>query len=402
VVPVYELGAFPDARPYFTMKLVKGRTLAALLEGRQDPTEDLPRILAIFEQVCQTIAYAHARGVIHRDLKPSNVMVGAFGEVQVMDWGLAKVGARQSSDDTAETAEAGQSVIRTARSESDADASLAGSVLGTPAYMAPEQASGELHCIHARVDVFGLGAILCQILTGDPAYTGRTRREVLRKAALGDLADARSRLDGCAADGELIALAKACLSAEPQDRPADAGVVAAAMTAYQGGVQRRLRAAELAQVEAEARAERERAVAAHERRARRLTAVLAGSLILTAAVVAATWRWIEHDRATRASALADRVGRALQEATRLRGQAQRSATGELSVWAEAVAAARHAREFLGDGGDAALRRQVDGLLTTLRAEEAAAREESRAAAADRRLLDRLTDVRSAREDDLYG
>ena len=91
IVPVYELGAFPDLRPYFTMKLVKGRTLSALLAEREPPTHDLPRFLAIFESICQTMAYAHARGVIHRDLKPSNVMVGSFGEVQVMDWGLAKV-----------------------------------------------------------------------------------------------------------------------------------------------------------------------------------------------------------------------------------------------------------------------------------------------------------------------
>ena len=91
IVPVYELGAFADRRPYFTMKLVKGRTLAALLAARQSPAHDLPRFLGIFEAMCQTWAYAHARGVIHRDLKPSNVMVGSFGEVQVMDWGLAKV-----------------------------------------------------------------------------------------------------------------------------------------------------------------------------------------------------------------------------------------------------------------------------------------------------------------------
>ena len=91
VVPVYELGALADRRPYFIMKLVKGRTLADLLAARLDPADDQPRVLGIFLQVCQTVAYAHARGVIHRDLKPSNVMVGSFGEVQVMDWGLAKV-----------------------------------------------------------------------------------------------------------------------------------------------------------------------------------------------------------------------------------------------------------------------------------------------------------------------
>jgi hypothetical protein len=83
VVPVYELGMFPDARPYFSMKLVQGRTLETLLNLRSDPGADRERFLAIFEQVCQTMAYAHARGVVHRDLKPSNVMVGTFGEVQV-------------------------------------------------------------------------------------------------------------------------------------------------------------------------------------------------------------------------------------------------------------------------------------------------------------------------------
>ena len=91
VVPVYALGRLPDGRPYFSMKLVKGRTLAALMAERKEPGQDRPRFLAVFEQVCQTLAYAHSKDVIHRDLKPANIMVGAFGEVQVMDWGLAKV-----------------------------------------------------------------------------------------------------------------------------------------------------------------------------------------------------------------------------------------------------------------------------------------------------------------------
>src|SRR5262245_747236 len=91
VVPVYELGCADDGRPYFTMKLVKGVTLAKLLKERASPVQDRPRFLKVFEQVCQAVAYAHAKGVIHRDLKPANIMVGAFGEVQVMDWGLAKV-----------------------------------------------------------------------------------------------------------------------------------------------------------------------------------------------------------------------------------------------------------------------------------------------------------------------
>src|SRR5262249_35717626 len=90
VVPVYDVGRFGD-RPFFTMKLVKGRTLATILRERADASVDRPRLLGIALQVAQTLAYAHSRGVIHRDLKPANIMVGAFGEVQVMDWGLAKV-----------------------------------------------------------------------------------------------------------------------------------------------------------------------------------------------------------------------------------------------------------------------------------------------------------------------
>ncbi len=91
IVPVYQLGRLEDQRPFFAMKLVQGQTLADLLAGRTDPAAGRERLLAIFEQVCQTMAYAHSRRVIHRDLKPSNIMVGPFGEVQIMDWGLAKV-----------------------------------------------------------------------------------------------------------------------------------------------------------------------------------------------------------------------------------------------------------------------------------------------------------------------
>src|SRR5262245_13091122 len=90
IVPVHDLGELPDGRPFFVMKLVHGQTLAALLAARATPAEDLPRWVEVFEQVCQAVAFAHARDLIHRDLKPSNVMLGEFGEVLVMDWGIAK------------------------------------------------------------------------------------------------------------------------------------------------------------------------------------------------------------------------------------------------------------------------------------------------------------------------
>jgi len=195
VVPVYELGTLGDRRPYFTMKLVKGQTLADLLADRTSPADDLPRFLSIFEQVCQTMAYAHARDVIHRDLKPSNVMVGSFGEVQVMDWGLAKVLLKGGvvADAAAGRVEVHQTVIATGRVGSESNLSQAGSVMGTPAYMAPEQARGEIDQIDERADVFALGSILCEILTEQPAFVGRSAGEMHRKAALGDLAEGSRR-----------------------------------------------------------------------------------------------------------------------------------------------------------------------------------------------------------------
>jgi eukaryotic-like serine/threonine-protein kinase len=118
IVPIYELGTFADRRPLFSMKLVKGRTLAQMLEDRKGSHDDRPRFLAVFEAIAQTAAYAHARGVIHRDLKPSNVMVGAFGEDQVMDWGLPKVLPRggAADDEKAGQPDRQETVIATARS----------------------------------------------------------------------------------------------------------------------------------------------------------------------------------------------------------------------------------------------------------------------------------------------
>jgi tetratricopeptide (TPR) repeat protein len=281
IVPIYELGTFADRRPYFAMKLVKGQTLAALLAGRSSPEEGLPRFLGVFEQVCQTVAYAHARGVIHRDLKPSNIMVGGFGEVQVMDWGLAKVLPRGgvADDDGAGKEPEQATVIATARSGGDSDAELSrvGSVLGTPSYMAPEQARGEVERVDERADVFALGSILAEILTGVPPFVGRSSGEIQRKAARGETGEVLARLPLCGAEAELVGLARDCLASEPEDRPRDAAAVAARVTAYLAGVQERLHASERERAVAEARA-------VGERRKRRwqlgLAASVAASLLL--------------------------------------------------------------------------------------------------------------------------
>ena len=182
------------------MKLVKGDTLSKLLSNRDDPAADRSKLIGIFEQVCQTMAYAHSRGVIHRDLKPANIMVGAFGEVQVMDWGLAKVLSAGGIVDekVARRKQSGETIIQTMRSVgSDAPGSIGsagtdtqmGSVMGTPAYMPPEQALGEIDMLDQRADVFGLGAILAEILTGKPPYVADDGTQIYRMASRGKLGD---------------------------------------------------------------------------------------------------------------------------------------------------------------------------------------------------------------------
>jgi serine/threonine-protein kinase len=402
VIPVYALGRFGDGRPYFAMKLVKGRTLAALLAARAEPGSDRSRFLGIFEAVCQTVAYAHARGVIHRDLKPSNIMVGAFGEVQVMDWGLAKVLARGGAidDERPRPEPLDLSVIRTIRSDSDSAPSQAGSVLGTPAYMPPEQASGDIERIDERADVFGLGSILCEILTGLPAYHGRTAPEVFRKAVGGDTADAMARLDACEADSEMVDLVKRCLAFEPQERPPHAGALAEAMVAYQAGVVVRLRAAELAQVEAEAKAQRERDRAVAERRAKRLTATL--SMVLTTSVIGGAWAWITSDRAARARAVAANFEEAAREALQLQAEAHKAPPGDEAPWSLALAAAERAKDAVGPAGDPKLWQRALVMIDKIRTGQRQSELEANEAAKDKAMLDLLENIRSSGDEDEGG
>src|SRR5262249_15818961 len=151
------------------------------------------------------------------------VMVGEFGEVQVMDWGLAKVLADRPAPGEAPGASEGGPESEQGAAESAEQATRPGSVLGTPASASPEQASGAVEHLNERAGVFGLGAILCEVLTGLPPYVGQDLFQVRRKAARADLADARARLEGCGADAELVGLALACLAPRAEDRPRDAG-----------------------------------------------------------------------------------------------------------------------------------------------------------------------------------
>jgi serine/threonine protein kinase len=411
VVPVYDIGRFGD-RPFFTMKLVKGHTLAALLAkqnvgpvcnrpetttaGYKPAPQDLWRFLRIALHVAQTLAYAHAKGVIHRDLRPANIMVGAFGEVQVMHWGLAKVLGEGGVADE-EKASRGRkfpeegTLIRTARSTGSAGTfgtdTEAGSLMGAPAYIPPEQATGNVDLLDQRADVFGLGAILCEILTGKPPYVGQSEEEVRRKAANGDLADAHARLDASGADVELIALIRACLSPEMSGRPGDAQAVAEALSAYLDELQERRHIAELAEAWATARAE--------QARRRRLTLALAGTVLLAVTLIGCGWLWVKADRDARMAQVTRDVNEALNQATALREQAKAAPVGGAALFAQAREQAQRALALAENGpADETLKEQVRQLQAELDEEKKdrkliAALDEARLAQAETRSENRF-------------
>lgn len=317
VVPVHELGRLEDGRPYFTMKIIDGHTLARLLRDRGDSRRDLRRYLDILERVCATLAYAHSHGTTHGDLTPRNVMVGAFGEVQVMDWGFAR---------TAESA---------AARASTREGSSGSRIVGTPAYLAPEQARGEREKVGPATDVFGLGAILCEILTGAPPYLGDTKADLLLRASKGWLDDARARLRACTADRALEDLCLRCLSPEIVDRPADGGVVARELREYLASLEERLRVVERERIEAVA-------VASQERRVRWLSISLGAAAFLAVVVPGAIHLRNVQARSVLRGETEASIARSMERATLLLADERLAATTDPAAFSEALRAAREA------------------------------------------------------------
>jgi serine/threonine protein kinase len=238
IVPVHELGVDKEKRLFFAMKMVKGKSLAQVLdELRQNPKTaekeySLTRLLNVFVNVCNALAYAHSRGVIHRDLKPANIMLGDFGEVYLMDWGLAKVlrGGPTMEVDSATAAVsqsanhhrslAGSSTIETSR-QVQPDLTQEGAIVGTPVYMPPEQANGQVQAIDQRSDIYSLGAILYEILCWQPPVEkSGGYLDILIRVTQGEIVPPEQRHPARASKTpkELSAVAMKALAMQPAHR----------------------------------------------------------------------------------------------------------------------------------------------------------------------------------------
>jgi serine/threonine-protein kinase len=220
IVPVYSLGRYPDGRPYYAMRFIQGDSLKEAIDRfrsdesiEKDPGRrslGLRQLLRRFVDVCNTIDYAHSRGVLHRDIKPGNVIVGKHGETLVVDWGLAKAmgGAEQGGD-------SGERALWPSSASGSAE-TQPGSALGTPPYMSPEQARGELDRMGPRSDVYSLGATLHYLLTGRPPVEADDIREVVRKVQRGDVT--RPRQVDPSIDAALEAVCVKAMAFEAGDR----------------------------------------------------------------------------------------------------------------------------------------------------------------------------------------
>ena len=241
IVPIYELGVDEQEQLFYTMKLVRGVTLRKVLgllaEGDAGAVEKhpLPALLTDFQKVCDAVAFAHSKGVIHRDLKPENIMIGDFGTVLVMDWGLAKLVAG---------GEAQRSTVNRVRTpEPEFGGTMAGTVMGTPQYMAPEQARGEVETLDARADIYALGAILYHLLALRPSVSGPSAMRIVDKVARGETdplggpgTPARlAHIPGGRIPDSLAAVVRKAMALVPEHRYASVAALQADVLAYQTG-----------------------------------------------------------------------------------------------------------------------------------------------------------------------
>ena len=238
IVPVYALSTYDDGRPFYAMRLIRGDTsLADEIESFHGAGNNpyaanqnvrLRTLLQRFISVCEAIEYAHSRGVLHRDLKPANIMLGKFGETLVVDWGLAKLLAAQ--DEPSSQRSPAQDSLLNVRNSDSTDETLMGSAVGTPLFMAPEQATGQLDLLGPATDVYGLGATLYALLTGQVPVDGKERAEVLANVREGKIVPPADRIRSI--PRPLAAICQKALAKEPPNRYANAKDLAADIQSY--------------------------------------------------------------------------------------------------------------------------------------------------------------------------
>ncbi len=326
IVPVHELDSGPDGQAYFTMQLVRGRSLAALLAEAKaaDPWRAYPlaRRLGDFLKICEAVHFAHSRGVLHRDLKPENVMVGEFGEVFVMDWGLAKIRGGETPGSV--------HVEPAADSATPADPGVTadGAVVGTLYYMSPEQALGAIDEVDEASDVYALGAMLYEMLTLARAFDGPRSAEVRARILLGGVVPPTEVPGGSRVPRDLEAVVLRAMELRKEDRYRSAGELKEEIEAFLEG--RALRAVRYTPLERAAKW-----VARH----RGVSAVGALAGIVLAAVVA--WSYVRIDRERReALARRDEAERARAETEALLAERVRRDDADRRVASAEVAFAR--------------------------------------------------------------
>jgi serine/threonine-protein kinase len=242
VVPVHDLGVLPDGRCYYTMKRIEGDTLQDVFSARRRGDEDaleawtVSRFAIVLLRVAQALAFAHDRGVIHRDVKPANIMVGDYGEVLLLDWGVARVLGESAP---------GHAPVSTWRWEAASDLTMQGTVAGTPAYMPPEQADGNIAAISGASDVYAVGVVLYEFLARSRPFRGKSIREVLRAVIEGDLEPPSARRPRDRIPAELESLCLKCMEKRPEDRYPNGGALTTALEQFLDGSRRRLEAQSL-------------------------------------------------------------------------------------------------------------------------------------------------------------
>ena len=243
IVPIYELSVDENGQPFYTMKMVRGITLRKVLELLTEGVTEtvkkypLPALLTVFQKVCDALAFAHSKGVIHRDLKPENIMLDDFGVVLVMDWGLAKV-----LGSAPDTLRAGAPIVSTRQMDGSGSVTMAGAIMGTPQYMAPEQARGEIETLDQRADIYALGAILYHILALRPSVLGDDAMAIVEKVAEGKIErltapkpGKSSHLPGGRVPESLAAVVSKALAFDKGQRYGRVEELQSDCTAYQNG-----------------------------------------------------------------------------------------------------------------------------------------------------------------------